>query len=57
MPILWSSVANSAANCTRSICSPVSKSTSSPASMAAFAACMAIRGPFARAFAQVNASE
>jgi hypothetical protein len=47
MPACWSSVPNSAANCTRSISSPVARSTPSPASMACLAARSASAGPLA----------
>jgi hypothetical protein len=45
MPAAWSSVANSAANCVRSISSPVSRLTSIPRSTACLAARSAIAGP------------
>src|SRR5690349_6490764 len=47
MPAFWSSVPNSAANCTRSISRPVARSTPRPASMACLAARSASAGPLA----------
>src|SRR5262249_51081567 len=47
IPVRWSSVANSAAKFSRSISRPVSRSTSSPASMACLAARRATAGPVA----------
>ena len=47
MPVFWSSVANSAAKCSRSISSPVARSTSRPWLTACLAARSASAGPAA----------
>ena len=54
IPIVRSSVANSAANCCRSISSPVSRSVSSPRSIASLAARRAYAGPAANCAAQAT---
>src|SRR5947208_3114873 len=56
MPSLRSSVAKSAANCCRSTCRPVSRSTDRPASIASFAARRAYAGPSANFDAQPRAA-
>src|SRR5690606_10748980 len=55
-PAVLSSVANVAAQWTRSSSSAVSRSTSRPLSIASLAAAIACRGPFANCLAQPSAS-
>ena len=56
MPVVRSSVANSEANCSRSISRPVARSASAPLSMDSFAARRAYVAAWANCRAHVTAS-